>query len=318
MSVDVSIIIPVYNVSKYLNRCLDSVDLLGNLKYEIILVNDGSTDCSGDICSDYAQKYNNVLLVNKNNGGLSDARNEGIKISTGEYIYFLDSDDWLVNGAISELLNSARNYECQIVQGGFYYAYSNYLLFDERYFKNSSDFFIINKSKAMEELITNCLIKNFAWGKLYRADIVKKFLFPIGKYFEDCYWQHYIINETERYGIIRKPLYYYRQRETGISGTFSLKNLDLLKGYKERISFLRDYYPYLVEDAILNYNKVCIDYMECAYKMHDPNLINAVYNYLKNNNIKYNRICYKIQNVISKIWNHYFAQELTKINYEKI
>ena len=312
MSVDVSIIIPVYNVSEYLNQCLDSIGLWNNSKFEIILVNDGSTDCSKDICSDYAKKYNNVLLINKNNGGLSDARNEGIKNATGEYLYFLDSDDWLVEGAILELLNFARNYECQIVQGGFYYAYRNYLLFDKHYHNKSSIFFIISKTKAMEEIIANCLIKNFAWGKIYKTGIVKRNLFPIGKYFEDSYWQYNIINETERYGIICKPLYFYRQRENGISGTFSLRNLDLLKGYEERISFLKDYYPCLVKVAIKNYRRISIEFMESAYKTNDPKIINAFHENLIRNEIKYNRILYSICQLTLRLWNHYFPQNLKK------
>ena len=90
----------------------------------------------------------------------------------------------------------------------------------------------------MRELIINDYVKNFAWGKLYLADIVKKYQFPFGKFYEDSYWQHHIIHEIKRYGIVPTPLYYYRQRNTGISGSFSVRNLDLLEGNEERLKFI--------------------------------------------------------------------------------
>lgn len=234
-----SIIIPVYNVQDYLSHCLDSLYAQVDDTVEVILVNDGSTDDSLNICRRYADSYSNTVIIDKENGGLSDARNVGTKVATGDYIYYLDSDDWLAPNAIKRLFDYALENDCEIVQGGFYYAYNDHLLFDNKYKKP----FVLNRHEAMLELIKNDYVKNFAWGKLYRADIVKKHLFPKGKYYEDSYWQHLIIHECKRYGIVPTPLYYYRQRSTGISGEFSLKNLDLLRGYEERLLFILGNYP---------------------------------------------------------------------------
>lgn len=235
----VSIIIPVYNVAEYLKQCLDSIYSQVKDNYEVILVDDGSTDDSGKICDEYKLKYPQTIVIHKDNGGLSDARNAGIKIATGEYIYFLDSDDWLAPRAIETLLDFAIKNNCEVVQGGWYYAYNDYLLYDN----SRKNLFILNREQAMKELIKNDYIKNFAWGKLYKSEIVKKYLFVKGVYFEDSYWQHHIIHETNNYGVIPTPLYYYRQRNESISGTFSIKILDLLKGYEQRLLFISMKYP---------------------------------------------------------------------------
>ena len=118
-----SIIIPVYNVQDYLSHCLDSLYAQVDDTVEVILVNDGSTDDSLNICRRYADSYSNTVIIDKENGGLSDARNVGTKVATGDYIYYLDGDDWLAPNAIKTLLDYAIENDCEIVQGGFYYAY---------------------------------------------------------------------------------------------------------------------------------------------------------------------------------------------------
>lgn len=245
--IKLSVVIPIYNVSSYLKMCLDSVYLQAEDNWEVILVDDGSTDDSGDICKEYRRKYPNTFVIHKENGGLSDARNAGIKIAKGEFIYFLDSDDWLTPKAISPLLDFAIKNKCEIVQGGFYYSYNDYLLFDNRRIDINQTPFVLNREETMIELVKNEYVKNFAWGKLYKTSIVKKYLFQKGKFFEDSYWQHLIVNEINNYGVIPTPLYYYRQRESSISGQFSIKSLDLLKGYEERLNFISNYYPQLTD-----------------------------------------------------------------------
>lgn len=208
----ISVIIPVYNVASFLPKCLDSVyaqDLDG---VEVVLVNDGSTDDSLSICEYYKQRYPLTIVVNKENGGLSDARNVGTAVAHGDYIFYLDSDDWVSPDAIDKLYQFAVENRCDVVQGGFYYAYDDSLMFDDRWIKEAMDPFVLDRDSAMYELIKNHYVKNFAWGKLYRSDIVKKIPFPKGKYFEDAYWQHLIMHEVRRYGVMPGPLYYYRQR----------------------------------------------------------------------------------------------------------
>ena len=241
----ISVIIPIYNVELYLRQCLDSLDVLGREDVEVILVNDGSTDGSRDICVEYKEKWNNIILIDKENGGLSDARNWGMASSRGEYIYFLDSDDWLAPGTIDLLYRFAVENDCDVVQGGFYYAYSDHLELDNRFLSEERPPFVLNRDKAMKWLVDNGIIKNFAWGKLYKSQVVKKHLFPVGKYYEDSYWQHLVLHEIGKYGIIPSPLYYYRQRENSISGTRDHRIFDLYKGIEEQFVFMQENYPKL-------------------------------------------------------------------------
>lgn len=240
----VSIVVPVYNVESYLSHCLGSLyEAAQKTLCEIILVNDGSTDNSRVLCEEYAKVHSGVLVLDKPNGGLSDARNYGTHKATGKYVYYLDADDWLEVGAVDLLVEYAEKESCEIVQGGFFYAYDDKLMHDTRWLPNNDKFFVLSREEAMEQLIRNEYIKNFAWGKLYRRDIVRDLDFPKGKYFEDSYWQHLAVHRCTRYGVINKPLYYYRQRESSISGNFSIRNLDLLYGYEERLAFIKENYP---------------------------------------------------------------------------
>lgn len=241
----VSIVVPIYNVAPFLRQCIESIDLLGHDEIEVILVNDGSTDDSRAICVEYEKRYQNVMLIDKDNGGLSDARNVGTNFARGDYIYYLDSDDWLVPGAIGRLYEFAVANDCEIVQGGFYYAYPDYLEYDNRWIEENDDPFCLSRENALCELIKNQYVKNFAWGKLYKSSVVKTHLFPVGKFYEDSYWQHLIINQTVRYGVIPAPLYYYRQRKDSISGTVTNRRLDLFEGMETQLLFVKEHYPEL-------------------------------------------------------------------------
>lgn len=326
----VSIIVPIYNVENHLTQCVESVLKQCYQNFEIILVDDGSTDNSGAICDEYKLNYPQTIVIHKENGGLSDARNVGIEIASGEYIYFLDSDDWLDPNAISTLLNFAIISNCEIVQGGFYYTYDDYLLYDNRKISIDQTHFILNRKDAMTELIKNEYIKNFAWGKLYKSSLVKKYLFPKGKYFEDSYWQHLIVNEINNYGVIPTPLYYYRQRESSISGQFNIKSLDLLKGYEDRLNFISNYYPQLIDLMAIQlwnisanmllaskgteYNAMFIDYWEYLndeYKEYFKKAFNI--------NIKYllGRKCLVILDICNfyhRVYNRLFTKRVLRIS----
>ena len=276
----ISIIIPIYNVEPYLRKCIDSIGLLGHEDIEIILVNDGSTDGSRTICEEYAKRWDNVELINKENGGLSDARNWGTEKAEGDYIYYLDSDDWLVPEAIETLYRFAKENDCEVVQGGFYYAFEDHLEFDDRWIKDDDKPFVLGREDAMRELMKNEFVKNFAWGRLYKTDIAKKHQFPFGKFFEDSYWQHLITHETERYGVIPAPLYYYRQRKDSISGKSGNKLLDLLYGLETQLVFIKEHYPgltgiladklWIQSFSCRNYDKGFRDFFNHINALYEP------------------------------------------------
>lgn len=283
----ISIVIPIYNVEPYLRQCIDSIGLLGQEDIEIILVNDGSTDGGGKICEEYAAKWDNVKLINKSNGGLSDARNCGTEMAKGDYIYYLDSDDWLAPGAIETLYDFASKNDCEVVQGGFYYAFEDHLEYDDRWIKDDDKPFVLGREEAMRQLMKNEYVKNFAWGRLYKADIAKKYKFPFGKYFEDSYWQHLIIHEIKQYGVIPAPLYYYRQRKDSISGKSSNKLLDLFCGLETQLAFIKEHYPDLTSilaDRLWTQSYSCRDFNAGFKQFYDH--MNAQYEPLLSNKFK--------------------------------
>lgn len=259
----ISVIIPCYNVDAYIKECVESVIAQTFTDIEIIIVDDGSTDQSSQICEDWAKQDERIRVVHKINGGLSDARNVGTQLAVGEFVFYLDGDDMLEPEALFLLYDIAKDRKADIVQGNFYYDYSRYLLVDNRYLKPDV-VKTLSAVKAMEELLKNRLVKNFAWGKLIKTDIAKKYPFIKGVYFEDSYWMYQLIDEARNYTIVNIPIYYYRQRRESISGTFSLRQLDLLKGMEQRLLFVSRQYPMLVNLAMNRYWETAFAFSRCS------------------------------------------------------
>ena len=157
----ISVVVPVYNVQPYLAQCVESIRSQTFCDLEIILVNDGSPDECPKLCDEYAAKDERVKVVHRSNGGLSEARNAGVKVAGGEWIYFADSDDWLDTAAIQKLYNFAIANDCDVVQGNMYYAYSDHLLYRKaaRCERKAN---ILSRDEAMRALIVNDRVKNFA------------------------------------------------------------------------------------------------------------------------------------------------------------
>ena len=322
---DVSIVVPIFNVETYLRKCLDSLYAQADDTMEVILVNDGSTDRSPIICEEYCGQHPGTLYINKVNGGLSDARNAGVRAATGRYIYFLDSDDWLAPHAIRTLYDFAETNRCEVVQGGFYYASDNRLEYDD----SLKAPLTLNREEAMREIIRQKTVKNFAWGKLYKSDIVLDTPFREGVFFEDAFWQHLVIHKTVRYGIIPTPLYHYRQRTDSISGRFSLRNLDLLRGYEERLAFITAHYPQLTASMAKVYWEHCRGACETAAHSRSTELAGAFADYYHQADHRHAQLfskalrhspsyqllhhcprLYPAWQLVGRIWNHFFARRL--------
>lgn len=241
----ISVVVPIYKVEMYLKRCLDSISNQTYKNLEIILVDDGSPDTCGEIAEAYAKSDNRVKVVHKKNGGLSDARNFGIGCVTGDFTIFVDSDDWLEINMFKEMINYSLWFEADVVQSAFYYAYEDYLLFDNRYFQKNDPPIVLDNESLMNELIINERVKNFAWGKLYKTEIIRDIPFKVGVLFEDVFWAHKVMQRVNTYVIVNKPLCYYFQRKDSIVSTYTTKNLDIIQGLMERQSFIEEYYNHL-------------------------------------------------------------------------
>lgn len=261
-----SVIIPVYNVRNYLARCVDSVVAeCDGLAYEILLVDDGSTDGSGELCDSIAARFPVVKVLHKSNGGLSDARNHGTAHATGEYVFYLDSDDYLVRDSLRTEIEAARKTGSDVVCGNFYYRYSSHAMpFNKEPYETCT---FGGGEASLRILIEGKLYQNFAWGKLIRKSLADKCLFPKGRLFEDTYWFHHILHHASRVTVVNVPVVYYEQRSGSISLEYRLRNLDILDGYTERLRFFESYYPGLVDEHKRLMAQSCIEHawMACRH-----------------------------------------------------
>ncbi|HTO14253.1 MAG TPA: glycosyltransferase family 2 protein [Edaphocola sp.] len=252
----ISVVIPIYNVNTYLEKCVSSVISQSYKNLEIILVNDGSTDNSGEIAEDFAKNDKRIKVVHQENGGLSAARNTGLKHTSGDYVFYLDSDDYLASNALELLIGAAIKYNAEIVQANFYYDYPDYLLLN---IQQKEEEIVYQMDKAIWALLEHKTVFNFAWGKLIKSELAKKYLFPMGKFYEDGFWKYKIIFDSKVYVSLKIPILYYLQRGNAISGNFSMRNLDQLEGEIQRIEFIKENFSEKYYDlALAQLNKKII------------------------------------------------------------
>ncbi|HEM4251795.1 TPA: glycosyltransferase [Streptococcus suis] len=264
----VSVIVPVYNVEKYLSQCLDSIIHQTYKNLEIILVNDGSTDGSGKICDDYAAKDGRIKVIHQENGGLSDARNKGLDLMTGQFVTFVDSDDYLENNCIHTLYTYACTCKTDISIGKF-------IEFEE----NTSQFLFhnhLNNGNKIEFLTGDqCLERHHkyflgifvtAWAKLYRTSLFndsnpcKKIRYPLGVLHEDQYTTHKLFFKSNKIVFVNDYLYVYRVRKNSITNTqlSDKRIMDNIRGLEEKIidfcllnkdmTHLREHYLFYLND----------------------------------------------------------------------
>ena len=229
----ISVIVPVYNTEKYLKRCMDSIVNQTYKKLEIIVVNDGSTDSSADIINDYCKNDKRIVFLNKENGGLSSARNFGLKHATGKYVAFIDSDDFIENDMYESLINEIG--DCDICIAGYYLFYEDQTI-PKGISGNNKVFF--TKNDAMIKLCLNDYLESHVWDKLYKKELFDEIDFPEGKNYEDIYVSHRIFDKCEKICHINSPKYFYVQRDDSIINTPSKKNvLCLVDSFYERHNF---------------------------------------------------------------------------------
>lgn len=200
----VSVIVPVYNIEEYICECLDSIVKQSYDNLEIIVIDDGSTDDSLKLCVKYQKKYSDKVLVFHNeNGGLSAARNYGIKKATGEYITFVDGDDTMEVDAIKEMVKCLKKYNADVAT----ILRSDHPLVNDKAFS-------FNRKRTLMYLLNHSCFE--IWGKLYKRNLFENIEFPIGKTHEDLYIIPDIILKTKRNVVLKKGLYNYRIRNGSI------------------------------------------------------------------------------------------------------
>lgn len=235
----ISIIVPIYNVEKYLKQCIDSIINQTYKNIEIILIDDGSPDRCGAICDEYSKKDNRIIVIHKKNGGLSDARNRGIDIANGKYLTFIDSDDFVDSDYIEKLYNSIKLHNTQIAQCGISKVNKSNETITKLCYEGNG---VKTSHEILNDLYGKHIIENVVvWNKMYAKELFANIRFPVGKIHEDEFTTYKIFYSVNNISLLKDCLYNYRQTNESIIGKkFNKKRLDLLDALEERISFFKN------------------------------------------------------------------------------
>jgi len=238
----ISVIIPVYNVKRYLKRCLDSVIQQTYQNLEIILIDDGSTDGSGKICQEYRQQDPRIVLIHQTNSGLSAARNRGLDICKGEYLTFIDSDDFVKPDLVEYLYGLTKKHRTKLAICAHYEQYQKNL-------KNLGASYAESCLSTVDCLEYMLLEKGFtmsACAKLYATKLFKDIRFPVGKLYEDVGTTYKLIMQCPKIAYGPQPKYHYVQRKKSITKSdFTIQNLDLIALTDQMCNDINQAYPEL-------------------------------------------------------------------------
>ncbi len=238
----ISIIIPIYKVEKYLDRCIKSVVNQTYKNLEIILVDDGSPDSCPNICDKWKIKDNRIIVIHKENGGLSDARNAGLEIATGKYIGFVDSDDFIFEYFVEVLYRNLVNTHSDIIQCSYLTVDDNYLE-KEKLISANINIKTFDTKNALKLLIEGKMLNQVVWNKLYKKELFQEIHFEYDKLNEDDFFTYQVFAKCNKITYIDLPLYYYQIRNESImKKRYSIKRLDGLEARFLRYEFLKENY----------------------------------------------------------------------------
>lgn len=282
----ISVIVPCYKVQEFLPNCIESIINQTYRNLEIILVDDGSPDDCGRICDEYQKKDKRIKVIHKKNGGLSDARNAGIKVSSGDYLAFVDSDDYINYNMYKCLYDNLKKYKADISVCGINKT-SSVDLDKERLEDNNvkvfdgvDTYYNLYNSLAVETVV--------AWNKLYKRKVFKNILYPVGKINEDEAIIHRLLANTRRIVYSSVKYYYYYQRPSSIMNDYKERNLEVFEWFFERGKYFKEngfdrleaYNNYMIcFQSAFHYNKV--RNLKGKYDIIEKNLKNQIKEYGK-------------------------------------
>lgn len=234
----ISVIVPVYNVEKYIRRCIDSICNQTYRNLEIILVDDGSTDLSGEICDEYEKKDSRIRVIHQSNQGLSGARNTGLDNANGDYIAFVDSDDYIHYRMFEVLIRNINKTEADVSVASMQYVSENGIpsgiLPEEKMQIYEGDSIL---SRMWQDNVRTVVV----WNKLYKRFIFNNLRFQMGRYHEDTFIIHRILVQCKRIVYSSLELYYYVQHTGSIMNHLSVARVDdAVAAYEDRITFLKE------------------------------------------------------------------------------
>ena len=252
----ISVIVPVYKVEPYLDKCVSSIVNQTYTNLEIILVDDGSPDSCPTMCDAWAEKDSRIRVIHKPNGGLSDARNAGIVVATGELMAFVDSDDWIASDMYEHLYQRLTEDDSDIAACGGQMVWEN--ISPSRTLTREGSC-VLNQEEAMRAIIEESWLKQPVWYKLYKTALVRDILFPKGKYHEDVFWSYQAVGRAQRVSVSDHIGYYYLQRGGSIMGEgYSLKRLDAVEAKVQRCAYIQERFPALSPLAVKDLWFTCI------------------------------------------------------------
>jgi len=234
----ISVIVPVYKVEEYIHRCIDSILNQTYRNLEIILVDDGSPDKCGEICEEYKKNDDRVIVIHKKNGGLSDARNVGVENAKGDFITFVDSDDWIREDYVEKLYNLLKETNADITVCNFIKTASENPVLEnsiERIYEYTNvEALSLEGAEYVGMVVT--------WGKLYKTNLFEGVRFPVGRIHEDEFTTYKLVYKSKKIVVTTTALLYYWQREDSIMGAgFNIKHrCDALDALKEKADFFKD------------------------------------------------------------------------------
>lgn len=264
MSRLVSVIVPIYNVEQYLTHCINSILQQSYENLEIILVEDGSPDNSGRICDEFSTKDHRIIVIHKQNGGLSDARNAGIDIATGDYVTFVDSDDYIMPDMIESLVNILIKENIDIAQCAYKRCQCDCIDSIKQGLSRINEFTVYTESK-MSAYLRNKIISTVSWGKIYKKSLFNEIRFPVGRLHEDVFTTYKLIHRADSVAVTNYIGYIYRINENSITTSkFSPQKLDSIYGKIECAEFIEKNYPDLSKQA---YSEIIYACNQCLLQM---------------------------------------------------
>ena len=254
----ISIIVAVYNIEKYIGKCIESIIRQTYKNIELILVDDGSTDNSGRICDSYAKNDIRIKVIHKQNGGLSDARNKGLDVAIGSLIGIVDGDDWIHPQMYEIMVDKLFKYDADMCT--CWYERENLKFADETLSINDISAKIINRSEALADIETPHVV---AWNKLYKKELFDDIRYPNGRYHEDEFVIHKLLYKCRRIAVINRnyPLYFYTDRGDSIVMNRSEKHIeDALDALNDRVEYaVNSGWAEVIPAVIRRYCDYCID-----------------------------------------------------------
>jgi len=263
----ISVIVPVYKVEPYLDKCISSIANQTYKNLGIILVDDGSPDNCPAMCDAWAEKDSRIRVIHKPNGGLSDARNAGMAVATGELMAFVDSDDWIVPDMYEYLYQRLTEDNSDIAACGVQMVWEDKKLCRMLTRTGSC---VLNQEEAMQAIIEESWLKQPVWYKIYKTALVRDILFPKGKYHEDVFWSYQAVGSAQKVSVSDYIGYYYLQHGGSIMGEgYSLKRLDAVEAKAQRCAYIQERFSALSPLAVKDLWFTCIYQGQLALRTLD-------------------------------------------------